>query len=317
MTYLIAEVGGNHDGDVKKAQELCRQAKIAGADAVKFQIYKADRLVHPSLPALKQAKGYDYQIDRFKDLELSGKNWRLIIATCEEIKIDFMATCFDIETLSHYEPDMERIKIASGDLTYHGLIKHAASFGKRVILSTGMANFDEIRQAVKVIGNNPYTVMHCVSSYPCPDEFANLDVIRLLQQQYQSVGYSDHTVGLVACFAAVVRQVQVIEKHFTLNNTLDYGDHPLSAMPNEFAELVQFVKRFQVMRGTTKPSAIEIDNAPHFRRGVYSAHDINEGQVISFEDVVVLRPATQTTLQNIVGTKAPRDYLKGDSFDER
>lgn len=316
MTYIIAEIGGNHDGDVVKAKQLIREAKQAGADAVKFQIYDASKLVHPELDALKQAKGYDKQINRFKDLELTQKQWRLLISMCNMLGIDFLATCFDLNTLSHYEPDMKYIKIASGDLTYDALIAHAAQFNKPILLSTGMANIDEIRRAYNLIPQSiPVTIMHCVSIYPCADSDANLNVIDYLKNYYKHVGYSDHTMGITACIAASTLRVDVIEKHFTLDNTLDYGDHILSATPDEFAELVQHDRRLNKMRVFNSKAVIEVENAQHFRRGVYSARDIKQGCIINFDDIAVLRPATRTTLDSILGTIAVKNYKQGDSFD--
>jgi len=314
MTYIIAEVGGNHDGELNQALILIYEAKKAGANAIKFQIYNADKLVHPNEPALKQAKGYTKQIDRFKDLQFSHNEWMEIIQVCNDEGIDFMATCFDIETLEKYEPYMSMIKISSGDLTYKRLIKKASSYKKPVILSTGMSDLNEINRASNW-ADPDQTVMHCVSSYPCKDKDANIEAIENLKRTYRNVGYSDHTIGITACLMAVSLGATVIEKHFTLDKTRDYGDHPLSSDSSELAELVQHVQRIDNMRGKQKPSDCEKLTAPHFRRGAYSATDIKKGDFLTYDNISVLRPATQLLPHEYVGQIAKQDFKKGDSLD--
>ena len=170
MTYIIAEVGGNHDGDLDQALSLIQVAKNAGCDAVKFQTYSAENLVHPQAVALPQAQraGYSKQLDRFKDLEFTDEQWDLVIQTCKDLKIDFLTTPFDLESLDRLQNKMKFIKIASGDLTYHKLIRAASETSKRVILSTGMANYEEIKESASLVDINKLTVCHCVSLYPCP-----------------------------------------------------------------------------------------------------------------------------------------------------
>jgi len=188
MTYIIAEVGGNHDGDLAKALDYVEKAKECGADAVKFQIYKAEELVSRGTPAFKQAKGYTYQIDRFKDLELTMHQWELVIAACKNRNIDFLATCFSVNLLKSFAPDMPYLKIASGDITYKELVTEAGKYNKQVILSTGGATFGELQMASKWVPDHLLTVLHCVSLYPCPDYMVDLDRIVMLRQQYKRVG---------------------------------------------------------------------------------------------------------------------------------
>lgn len=314
MTYIIAEVGGNHDGDFNQAVILIYEAKKAGADAVKFQIYDAAKLVHPNEPALKQDKGYTKQIDRFRALEFSHTQWMEIIQVCESEEIDFMATCFDLETLELYEPYMKMIKISSGDLTYKALIRKAATYNKPVILSTGMATIQEI-VAVSHWCTEPI-FMHCVSSYPCNDSDVNIDVVSCLKYRFiNKIGYSDHTIGITACIAAVALGASIIEKHFTLDKTRDWGDHPLSSNTEELAELVQHVQRIDKMKGSDKPSKCEALTAPHFRRGAYSATTIRKGELITYDNISVLRPATHLLPHKYVGKIATKDYIKGESLD--
>ena len=315
MTYIIAEVGGNHNGDFKTALELIQSAKQCGADAVKFQIYEADKLVHGTALALKQAVGYKKQVDRFTDLQFTYDQWMQIIVRCHTTGIDFMATCFDLETLNQYEPYMPMIKIASGDITYRSLIRLANTYNKQVILSTGMTSYDELHQYTRWVNHSKLIVMHCVSSYPCSDEHVNIDAITALASKYKTVGYSDHSKGITACIAAVALGAKLIEKHFTLDNKQEFGDHPLSADSTELAELVRHVRRIDDMRGDSKPSNSEYSNIAHFRRGAYSARDIKKGDIFTHANVAVLRPATLNLPHEYIGAIAKQDFKKGDSLD--
>ena len=315
MTYIIAEVGGNHDGNLDKALELVREARQAGADAVKFQIYDAEKLVKPDLPAFNRAKGYKYQIDRFRDLEFEREDWLRVVGECHDQDIDFLATCFDLDSLDYFAPFMKYIKIASGDLTYKELIEKAGSYGKPVILSTGMATFDEIQMASKWVPQHLLTVLHCVSVYPCPDASVGLLEIERLRRTYARVGYSDHSIGNTACLAAVSLGAQVIEKHFTLDNSLDYGDHPHSANPIELKELVENIRRIEKMRTGL------LDNRPEFetnrfRRGGYAARDLKAGDIVQAGDVASLRPANLLMPHEYIGQKLTRDIKKGESLEQ-
>jgi len=310
MTYIIAEVGGNHDGDLAKALDYVKKAKECGADAVKFQIYKAESLVSRGTPAFKQAKGYKYQIDRFKDLELTENEWFSVIDACSSENIDFLATCFDLESLKKYEPYMPYIKIASGDITYKELITAAGKYNKQVILSTGGASFGELQMASKWVPDHLLTVLHCVSLYPCPDYMVDLGRIIGLKQIYKRVGYSDHARGISACLGAVSLGASVIEKHFTLEPGREDGDHPHSASPKQMKELAEHANRINMM---FSHNDYEID--PRFRRGGYAARNIRVGEVISAADIVSLRPATLLHPHEYVGKEAKKDIKQGESLD--
>lgn len=310
MTYIIAEVGGNHDGDIDKAITLIEKAKLAGCDAVKFQTYEASKLVHPKCKALKQAKGYDWQIDRFRDLELLEDDWQDIINKCQEIDIDFMTTAFDIESLKKFAPDMGMIKIASGDLTYKNLLTEAALLGKHVLLSTGMSNIPEIVEASKSFNPQYLTVMHCVSLYPTPPERANLGVIMDLMRIFQSVGYSDHTIGPDACLIAASMGCDVIEKHFTYNSKLEYGDHPFSLDVTGMKGMVDSIRKVELMMGHNKPDPLEDKHS--MRRGMYAARSIKKGEVIEEADILHIRPYTRPITP---GKVAKKDFKLLDALD--
>lgn len=313
MTYIIAEVGGNHDGSVDSAIRHVKAAKAAGVDAVKFQIYQADKLVTPTVAAFKQAKGYQYQIDRFKDLELSESQWLDIIGVCRDEQIDFLATCFDLDILKKYEPHMKHLKIASGDLTYKDLVEAAGKYMKPVLLSTGMASFEEIQMASRWVPTHLLTVLHCVSCYPCPDQDVNINQITKLRQFYKRVGYSDHSMGISACLAAVSLGAKVIEKHFSLETNKTHGDHPHSASFGELMELVDHSNRINKMFGYNDPKCET--ETQRFRRGGYAAHDISAGTPLTAADILCLRPATQHYPHEYVGKTLQHDIKQGDSLD--
>lgn len=304
--YIIAEVGGNHDGDLDQALSLIQVASEAGCDAVKFQTYHAEKLVHPETIALPQAIGYTKQYNRFKDLEFSSDQWELIIETCQELHIDFLTTPFDLETLETFKDKMKYIKIASGDLTYHKLLRAASETGKPVILSTGMSRIDEICEAARHFDLNMLTVCHCVSLYPCPDSEANLEVIEDLKLRFPSVGYSDHTIGPEACLVAAGKGCSVIEKHITFDSSRQYGDHPLSLEPQELTNMVESLHRISHMMGSEKPSKQE--DRSKMRRGAYAKHPIKLGQVIGESDIIELRPRKARDPHQVIGKRAKRDY---------
>lgn len=305
MPYIIAEVGGNHDGNIDTALTLIDIAKEAGCDAVKFQAYTAEKLVHPEAVALPQAKGYTRQFNRFKDLEFTDQDWQRLISRCKEKGIDFLTTPFDLETLDKFKGHMKYIKISSGDLTYHRLLRAAAETGKHVILSTGMAKLHEIEEAAQFFNPDRLTVCHCVSIYPCPDDEANLGVLDLLSE-FKSVGYSDHTKGQIASLVAAGKGCDVIEKHITLDSSRPYGDHPLSLEPHELAEMVSNIRRIEKMMGKDKPAKGE--DLARMRRGAYARRPISAGQIITENDIIEIRPFKGVYPQDVIGTRAKQDF---------
>jgi N,N'-diacetyllegionaminate synthase len=296
QVYIIAEVGGNHDGDADKAHRLVDEAARAGVDAVKFQTYTADTLVHPEMESVPIArKLYKTQFERFRSLELDNEVYARLIAQCNALGLDFMTTPYDLEILNKFAPAMPAIKIASGDATYHDLIRMAAATKKPVILSTGMCNVDEIAAAVGLIPQEQRVLLHCVSTYPLPDEDVNLAAISCFLMDYPgaTIGYSDHSIGIDACLGAVALGAVVLEKHFTLDRTIELGDHRLSLEPDEMAVMVEKVKRMHVMRGTgKKPVASEGVLRQMLRRGIYAARDLEAGHSLTDEDLLLIRPLT-------------------------
>lgn len=293
--YVIAEVGGNHNGDPELAFRMVEAAAQAGANAVKFQTYKAETLVHPELEAMPLARKYfSRQFDRFKSLELDWAVYDRIIARCGELGIDFLTTPFDLEALDRLGPRMPAIKVASGDLTYTQLLRAAAATGKPVVVSTGMADMDEIATVPHVVPSERLALLHCVSVYPTPDDKANLGALTALARAFPGVtiGYSDHTIGIEAPLAAVAMGARIIEKHFTLDTRQELGDHRLSLEPDGMAAMVASIRRIEAMVGPAVKAPVEGEDAMRrmMRRGVYAARDLPAGHVLTEADLRVIRP---------------------------
>jgi len=227
MTFIIAEVGVNHQGDVNLARKLVDSARESGADAVKFQLFKSQKL---------------WKDDRIKDLELSFSDMKMLHRHCEEIGIEFLCTPFGVEELIFLTPFLKRVKIASGCLQRYELLYAAHQTGLPVILSTGMSTLEEIEHALGILAIN-VTLLHCTSSYPCPVVDVNLKVMDTLHRHFGlPVGYSDHTRGITVSIAAAARGATVIEKHLTFDVGANGPDHKASIEPLEFGKMVESIR---------------------------------------------------------------------------
>jgi N-acetylneuraminate synthase len=249
--FVIAEAGVNHNGDLKLARALIDVAVEAGADAVKFQTFRAERLATPDAPKAEyqvQTTGNaESQFEMLRRLELSADAHRELQAYCHERGIIFLSTPFDEEAVDLLdESGVAAFKISSGDLTNSPLLEHVASKGKPVILSTGMSELSELIEAVSVLNTagceNP-VLLHCVSNYPADPAEVNLRAMQTMRSAFDvPVGFSDHTQGIDVALAAVALGACVIEKHFTLDRTMPGPDHRASLEPTELRELVRSIR---------------------------------------------------------------------------
>jgi len=309
--FVIAEAGVNHDGDIDRALALCDAARAAGADAVKFQTFRAEDLVLPGAPTAayqKRQTGEDDQFAMLRKLELSPAQHERIRDHCAAIGIEFFSTPFSLEAVDLLVAlGVRRMKLPSGELTHRALVERACATGLPVLLSTGMATLDEVREALGwaqgVRGSLAgVTVLHCTSAYPAPDEALNLRAILTMREALGlPVGYSDHSLGIEAALAAVSLGATVIEKHLTLDRTLPGPDHAASLEPGEFAAMVRGIRRVTAMLGDgiKAPRPEEQDAARVARRSVVAAVDIPAGTVLRPEMLACRRPATGI---------APRDW---------
>ncbi|MES2401789.1 MAG: N-acetylneuraminate synthase [Pseudomonadota bacterium] len=302
--FVIAEAGVNHNGDLLLALRLCDAAKSAGADAVKFQTFRAEDLVVRGAPTAKYQERQTGAQDQFlmlEKLELSQGQHELIKAHCDAIGIEFFSTPFSVTAVDMLVGlGVRRLKLSSGELTHRALVEHAAATRLPLLMSTGMGTMEEIREAIGWIqasrGNlNDVVVLHCTSAYPAPDGTLNLQaMVSMARDTGLATGYSDHSLGIEAPLAAVALGASVIEKHLTLDRHMPGPDHSASLEPGEFAQMVSGIRRVSAMLGdgVKAPLPEELDTARVARRSVMAAMDIAAGEVITAEKLVCRRPAT-------------------------
>jgi len=301
--FILAEAGVNHNGDVAMARELVRQAQRAGASCVKFQTFKAERVVTASAPKaayqLKVTDPAESQFAMLKKLELSDEAHRELIRLCRAEGIEFLSTPYSIEDAEMLHGlGVEGFKIASGQLVELPLLAAIARFGRPMILSTGMATMGEVEEAVGAIraaGNDRFVVLQCTTNYPSRVADANLRAMVSMRERTRAVvGYSDHTEGIAACLAAVALGAAVIEKHFTLDRTLPGPDHRCSSSPEEFRALVQGIREVEAALGDggKRPTEAEVVNTVGMRRSIVARWAIPAGRRVTEADFAFKRPAT-------------------------
>ena len=324
--FVIAEAGVNHNGDIALALQLCDAAKNAGADAVKFQTFRAEDLVVRGAPTAEyQARqtGEQDQFSMLEKLELSEAQHQQINAHCNAIGIEFFSTPFSVNAVDMLvRLGVRRLKLSSGELTHRALVEHAAATHLPLLMSTGMGTMDEITEAlvwVKAARGHLHdvVVLHCTSAYPAPDSTLNLLAMKSLARDLNiPIGYSDHSLGIEAALAAVALGASVIEKHLTLDQNMPGPDHSASLEPEEFAQMVQGIRRISAMLGdgVKAPLPEELDTARVARRSVVAGFDIAAGTVITADMLICRRPATGIAprdLQRVVGQAARMEIAAG------
>jgi N,N'-diacetyllegionaminate synthase len=302
--FVIAEAGVNHNGELATALALCDAARAAGADAVKFQTFRAEDLVVPGAPTAEYQRRQTGEQDQFgmlRKLELSPEQHERIRDHCARVGIEFFSTPFSLEAVDLLvQLGVRRIKLPSGELTHRALVMHACATGLPVLISTGMATMDEVREALawarEARGSLAgVTVLHCTSAYPAPDEALNLRaIISMGQALGLTIGYSDHSTGIEAALAAVSLGATVIEKHLTLDRTLPGPDQAASLEPAEFGAMVRGIRRIGAMLGDgiKAPRPQEQDAARVARRSIVASVDIPAGSALQPGMLACRRPAT-------------------------
>ena len=327
--FIIAEAGVNHNGSIETAKRLVDVAALAGADAVKFQTFKAENLV------CKNAKKAAYQMettdsseshfDMLKKLELSPEMHQDLIEYCKIKNIMFLSTPFDIDSLKYLiQCSMATIKIPSGEITNYPLLREIGHTGKPVILSSGMSKLEEVKAAVNVLrenGSQDVTVLHCNTEYPTPYSDVNLRAMLTLKENLGvAVGYSDHTRGIEVSVAAVALGATVIEKHFTLDKSMEGPDHKASLAPNELCEMVRQIRNIEVALGDgiKEPSSSEKRNIDIVRKSIVAKKDIRQGDMFAEDNLITKRPGTGISpmqWNEVIGQRAIRDF-KADELIE-
>ena len=331
-TLIIAEAGVNHNGDIVLAKKLIDAASKAGVDYVKFQTFKANKLV--SLSAKKAAYQIkitgnieESQYQMLKKLELSKEDHHELIQHCKNKKIKFLSTAFDLESLYFLkEIGLDLLKIPSGEITNLPYLKLAAELFKKVIISTGMSNLKEIEQCLNIFLNNGVlkkniTILHCNSEYPTKMEDVNLKAMNHIKDKFEtSVGYSDHSLGIEVPIAAVALGASVIEKHFTLDRNMKGPDHKASLEPNELSSMVKSIRNIEKAisgSGLKHPSKSEIKNIKIARKSIFLNSDMDPNKIIKAKDLIMKRPGNGVSpmeLNKIIGNKTKKKLKKGDMF---
>jgi N,N'-diacetyllegionaminate synthase len=319
--FLIAEAGVNHNGDPAMAEQLVLEAKRCGADCVKFQTFSAERLVTATSPKaqyqLKTTDPKESQLQMLKKIELPAAAHREIFALAKKEGIICISTPYNVEDITFLaELEVPALKIASGQIVEPHFLECAARTGLPLILSTGMATMAEISTAVECIqdsGNQQLLLLQCTTNYPSRIEDANLRVMKSFERAFGlPVGYSDHTEGLVACFAAVSLGASLLEKHFTLDRSLPGPDHACSSDPGELLTLAKGVRQVEAALGTSIkcPTEMERRNALGMRRSIVAKRDIPRGTPLSDSDLTFKRPMggmTPSLYRCLVGRKTKVD----------
>jgi N,N'-diacetyllegionaminate synthase len=321
---IIAEAGVNHNGSLETAKQLVDVASEAGADMVKFQTFSADRLVTISAnKAEYQNQTTDVsesQHAMIRKLELSREMHEDIIAYCKQRNIEFFSTGFDIQSIDLlFELGLNQFKIPSGEITNLPYLRHIGKLSKPVILSTGMANLEEIEDALEVLeisGTNrkQITVLHCNTEYPTPMKDVNMKAMLSIRDTLGvAIGYSDHTLGIEVPVAAVALGATVIEKHFTLDRNLTGPDHKASLEPEELKAMVQAIRNIEkaLGDGIKRPSASETKNKPISRKSIVAANPIKAGESFTNKNLTVKRPGigiSPMRWDEVIGRSAIRDF---------
>ena len=330
-TLIIAEAGVNHNGDLALAKQLIDVAAEAGADVVKFQTFSADRLVtRNAAKADYQTRATDSkesQYEMLRRLELTTEMHKELVAHCTVRSIGFFSTGFDIESVDLLvKLGQDRFKIPSGEITNLPYLRHIGRMAKPVILSTGMAEMDEIQAAIDALeeAGTPranITVLHCTTEYPTPMREVNLHAMLSIQKAFGvEVGYSDHTRGIEVAIAAVALGASVIEKHFTLDRNLPGPDHKASLEPEEFKAMVAAIRNIEVALGdgVKRLTPSEAGNRPVARKSLVANRGIRRGEVFSVENIAAKRPGTGISPMRwdaVIGHLAPRDFSQDELIE--
>lgn len=328
---VIAEAGVNHNGDMVKARELIDVAAASGADIVKFQTFCADRLV------TKDAAKAGYQIettgatesqhDMLRRLELTPEMHDELIAHAMKRGIEFMSTAFDEESVDFLASrSLKRFKVPSGEITNLAYLRRIAGVAEEVIISTGMATLGEVGDAIAVfekagIPRSRLSILHCTTDYPAPMQDVNLRVIQTIAREFgTTVGYSDHTQGIEVPIAAVALGARIIEKHFTLDQSMPGPDHKASLEPGQLAAMVKAIRNIEMAmgNGVKAPSPSEIGNLPIVRKSLVAIRPIRIGEPFSPHNIGAKRPGTGISpmcLDEIVGKPAPRNFAPDELIE--
>jgi len=329
--FIIAEAGINHNGSPQTAKEMVDIAFAAGADAVKFQTFKAEKVISRHAPKAeyqKRTTGFsESQLDMAKKLELSQKDFEVIYNYCKTKGIMFLSTPFDLESIDFLcKLGVEIFKIPSGEITNLPYLRKMGSLHKEIIMSTGMANLEEIRIALDILiscgtSKENIAILHCNTEYPTPFEDVNLLAMGTIRDELGTrVGYSDHTLGIEIPIAAVAMGAEIIEKHFTLDRNMPGPDHKASLEPLELKAMVRGIRKVEKALGkaTKEASPSEVKNRAIARRSIVAAIGIKKGEIFTENNITAKRPGTGISpmeWDRVIGKHAKRDFESDEAIE--
>ena len=327
--FIIAEAGVNHNGSIELAKKLIDVAVNAGVDAVKFQTFKAENLVSKNAQKADYQKKNmndtdDSQLNMLKKLELDVNTHKELISYCNSKNIMFLSTPFDHDSIELLNGlGLEIFKVPSGEITNLPYLRHIGKLNKQVILSTGMADIGEIEDALDVLidagtQKENITILHANTMYPTPMEDVNLKAMITIGNTFDcKYGYSDHTLGIEVDIAAVAMGASCIEKHFTLDKTMEGPDHKASLEPQELKAMVEAIRNIELALGSSikKPSKSETPNIQVARKSIVANCDIKKGEIFTENNLTIKRPGNGINpmrWDEIVGTVSIKDYIKDE-----
>ena len=327
--YIIAEAGVNHNGSIELAKQLVIKAKEAGADAVKFQTFNTDNLVtktaHKAEYQISNTGNDNSQYSMLKQLELTKEGFAELKLLCNQLKIDFMSTPFDLESIDLLEHiGVSVYKLPSGEITNYPYLVRLAKTRKPIIMSSGMATIKEVAAAYDVLienGCKEIYLLHCTTEYPAPFADVNLKAMETLRANFSCpVGYSDHTKGIEVPIAAVALGAEIIEKHFTLDKNMEGPDHKASLNPEELANMVSAIRNIELAigDGIKKPSDIELKNREVARKSIVAKTNIMKGEQFTDKNVTTKRPGTGISpmkWNDVIGKTAMRNFEEDELIE--
>lgn len=319
---IIAEAGVNHNGKLDLAYKLCDAAKESGVDIIKFQTWNTDLVITKNTRMAEyQAENLsssESQYEMLKKLELSYAHFRLVKEYCDNIGVRFLSTADERESLDFLiDLGIDLVKLGSGEITNIPYLRYVGGLNLPVILSTGMSNLAQVANAYDTLvnaGANDVSILHCTTNYPCPMDEVNLKAMCTLRDAFKCpVGYSDHTMGTEVPVAAVALGAEIIEKHFTLDRTMEGPDHKASLEPAELKLMVQQIRNIEAALGDgiKRPNKSEVENAKVVLKSILAKCPIKKGELLTPDNLVVKRASSGISATHwdvVVGTKALCDY---------
>lgn len=327
--FIIAEAGVNHNGDINLAKKLIDAAAQSGADAVKFQTFSAELSIskHTQKAAYQKNSVDDgeTQFDMVKKLELTYDEFRELKEYCDEKKILFLSTPDEIESADFLSDLQDIFKIGSAEITNLPLLRHIGALGKKIVLSTGMADMDEIKSALEILikagtRRSDITLLHATTEYPTLMEDVNLKAMVTIGSAFNvDYGYSDHTLGIEVPIAAVAMGAKIIEKHFTLDKSMQGPDHQASLNPQELKEMTKAIRNIEIAlgNGIKTPTKNELKNIDVCRKSIVARTKISKGDIFSSDNLTIKKPGDGTSpmlWDSVINQRATRDYEKDEQI---